>query len=85
MKNSFACCYSLKTVNLSNINSRRLKDMSYAFYQCKSLEFINLSNFKYDNNINLSCAFWGCESLKKKNIIIDDNAKTNDNFSILKE
>ena len=46
-KNMFSDCSSL-SLDLSNINTYNIKDMSYMFSECYSLTSFDLSNF---NNI----------------------------------
>ena len=47
-KNMISDCSSLKSLDLSNINTYNIKDMSYMFSECYSLTSFDLSNF---NNI----------------------------------
>ena len=44
----FSDCSSLKSLDLSNINTYNIKDMSYMFSECYSLTSFDLSDF---NNI----------------------------------
>ena len=37
-------CESLTSINLSNLNTQNVTDMSHMFYVCWSLTSINLSN-----------------------------------------
>ena len=42
MSHIFEGCILLKSINLPNINSSSVNDMSYIFSECISLESINL-------------------------------------------
>ena len=41
----FSGCESLKKLNLSNLNTKNVTDMSNMFDSCKSLKNLNLSHF----------------------------------------
>ena len=41
----FLNCNELIYLNVSNYDTRNVKDMEYVFYNCKNLRFLNLSNF----------------------------------------
>ena len=44
MNSMFNYCTSLKSLDLSNFNTQKVKDMSSMFYHCSSLS-LDLSNF----------------------------------------
>ena len=45
----FYNCSSLKYLDLSNFNTRNVKNMTFMFSTCPSLEKLNLSQFRTDN------------------------------------
>ena len=49
MSGMFNQCSSLTSLNLSNIKTNNIKDMSYMFNECTSLIYLNLFNFKKNN------------------------------------
>ena len=63
MDNLFYKCFSLKIVNLSNINTSKVKSMKNMFYECSSLKTLNLSNFDTSKVEDMSYMFYGCTSL----------------------
>ena len=67
IKNMFYKCSLLTSINLSNFNTNRITDMSYAFSGCSSLMSINLSKFNTNNVTNMSYTFSDCSSLKTIN------------------
>ena len=55
----------LKKINLSNFNTKNVKDMSFIFNHCESLEELDLSNFKTNYVKNIRKMFSLCLLLKK--------------------
>jgi surface protein len=45
MVGMFGGCQSLISIDLSSINTSKVKKMNDLFWKCKSLQFLNLSNF----------------------------------------
>lgn len=68
MSNMFAECSSLKTINLSGINTSNTYNMSLMFNQCSSLTELDLSSFYTSNVTNMLGMFSVCPSLTKLNI-----------------
>jgi surface protein len=64
MEYMFEDCESLKTANLSGLNTLKLTNMRELFYCCRSLEQVNLNGLKTSNVTDMSYMFGGCESLK---------------------
>ena len=61
----FYGCWSLKEIDLSNIDFANAKKLSYMFYQCKSLENIQLhTSVKATKVENYQSMFLYCENLK---------------------
>ena len=65
LDNMFYGCESLKTViDLNDIKTEPIVNMSYMFYKCSSIEFIDLSAFNASSIQNMRSLFEGCSSLK---------------------
>ena len=62
----FSGCISLTTINLSNLNTQNVTNVSYMFSGCLSLTNVDLSNFNSKKVIFLHHMFRSCNSLKKK-------------------
>ena len=60
----FYNCYSIKTLDLSNINTKNVTNMEYMFNNCNSLISIDLSNINTENVTNMEFMFCKCNSLK---------------------
>ncbi len=58
----------ITTIDLSNLDTSNVTDMSSMFSNCSSLGELNLSNFKTDNVINMRYMFGGCSSLGELNL-----------------
>ena len=59
----FEGCSSLKYINISNLKTEKVEDMSYLFSECALLESIDLSDFITPNVINMTKMFYKCEKL----------------------
>jgi surface protein len=71
MKNMFAKCKSLTSLNLTIFNTNNVTDMDNMFYECSSLDYLDISNFNIENVINKEKIFY---KLKKDcKIIYNDN------------
>ena len=67
MNGMFAGCSSLKILNISNFNTKKVTTMYIMFNGCSSLIELNLSNFNTKNVTNMSGMFSGCsKQLKNK-------------------
>lgn len=68
--NHLCCnCTNLKKINFNkDIQSNKVQDMSYMFYNCEKIISINLSSFYTSNCKDMSCMFYGCKSLSNLNI-----------------
>ena len=64
----FAYCSSLKELNLSNFNTKKVTDMAHIFFRCKSLKELDLTNFKTNKYTNMTEMFYGCLTELKKRI-----------------
>lgn len=63
MKGMFAFCLKIKVLNMSDWNTRNLKDISNLFFGCKSLNILTLFNTS-KTFVNYSHMFNGCRNLK---------------------
>ena len=68
------CHGSLINVNILNLNTNNVTDMSSMFSNCSSLQELNISNFNTNNVTDMSLMFNRCTSLKKLNL---SNFRTN--------
>ena len=64
----FSDCEHLTKLNLSNLNTQNVENMSPMFYNCKSLTDLDLSDFDTQNVTNISYMFYNCNSLKNLNL-----------------
>ena len=49
MSNLFSGCYFLEEINLSNLKTNKVTDMSYMFSGCSYLKELDISNFNICN------------------------------------
>ena len=83
LDNLFYGCDSLKTViNLNDIKTLPIVNMSYMFYNCSSLEFIDLSIFDTSLVQNMISLFQNCKSLKYLDISHFNLGSLKDNNNI---
>ncbi len=59
----FTDCSSLKTLDLRNLNTDKVTNMSYMFTDCSSLKTLDLQNFNTGEVTNMRYMFAGCISL----------------------
>ena len=62
-KKIFYKCGSLISLNLSNFNTKLIKNMSYMFGDCASLNYLNLDNFNTSLVTSMNGMFYNCSSL----------------------
>ena len=78
MRNMFAYCNILESVDLSNFNTSNVTDMSYMFYCCNlALRSLDLSNFNTSKVTDMRSMFAECDSLKHIEAVIDMKSCTN--------
>ena len=53
MSGMFTGCYSLRCLDLSNLNTQNVIDMSKMFSFCSSLNHLDISNIKTQKNYKL--------------------------------
>ena len=59
----FEGCFNLTSLDISNLNTEYIEDMSNMFYTCRKLTSIDLSNFNTRNVKNMKWMFVDCQSL----------------------
>ena len=59
----FEGCFNLNSLDISNLNTEYIEDMSYMFSNCRKLTSIDLSNFNTRNVKNMKWMFVDCQSL----------------------
>ena len=59
----FNDCSTLSSLDLSNFNTAKVRDMSYMFYRCSALSSLDLSNFNTAIVTNMSYMFFNCANL----------------------
>ncbi len=75
MKNMFAECSSLTTLDLRSLNTAKVTDMSMMFYHCSGLTSLRVSIWNTANVTNMRQMFDGCVSLAKLNLSEWNTAK----------
>ena len=63
MKEMFAYCSSLTSLDLSSFNTSKVTTMQRMFRECKSLANLNIGNFDTSNVMKMGSMFSNCESL----------------------
>ncbi len=61
-------CHKLTNLDISNLDTRNMTNMSLMFYYCKSLTSLDLSNFDTSNVTNMNNMFIGSTSLTSLDI-----------------
>ena len=68
MGNMFWDCYSLISLNLSNIDTSNVLNFGHMLANCESLISLDISNFKTDNIKFIDNMFIGCKNLTSLNL-----------------
>ena len=76
----FYKCSSLNSLNLSNFNTKKVKNMLAMFQDCCSLTNLDLSNFNTQNVTEIEGIFHNCSLLNGSDIICYDK-KVLDEFA----
>ena len=63
MRNMFAGCSSLTSLDVTHFNTAKVTDMYYMFYNCKALTSLDVTKFNTANVKNMSSMFSSCSSL----------------------
>ena len=77
--NMFNGCFNITEIDLSNIDTSEVQDMSKMFLGCTSLKSIYLSNIETSQVIDISKMFSGCSSLESIDL---SNLNTSKIFSM---
>ena len=73
----FEECYSLQSIDLSNVDTSNVTNMSFMFYSC-GLTNLDVSGFDTGNVTDMLCMFWGCSSLKSLDLSGFDTGNVTD-------
>lgn len=57
-------CHSLKTIDMSKVDSSKIRKYNETFSECSSIENISFSNFSFEMTDNVSNMFYNCKKLK---------------------
>ena len=79
---AFYDCKSLRSVDLSGLDTSKVTDMSDMFYNCSSLASLDLSSFDTSNVTDMSSMFRECFSLKSLNVTSFDTCKVTSMFAM---
>ena len=65
----FNFCTQLASIEgIENLNTEKVTDMSYMFYDCQNLQNLNLSKLNTKSVTNMSFMFYECKNLKNLNL-----------------
>ena len=60
----FSQCYGFTSIDFTNFDASKAKNMSYMFHNCNNSKIINLTNTKTSSNLrDMRYMFSGCISL----------------------
>ena len=76
----FYKCSSLESINVSNFNTEKVKDMQNMFAYCSSLKDIDISNFALKEDTYISDMFIGCSDLLKEKVKSQNKNLKNEAF-----
>ena len=74
----FSDCTSLKTLNLSALDTRNVYNMTAMFSNCKALESINFGAFNTSNVSLMTKMFYGCSKLSSLDLYMFNTNKVTD-------
>ena len=78
IKNLFRDCTNLISINLNNLDTSNVVDMSYMFFGCFNLETVDISKIKTSNVTNMHGMFTSCEKLTSLSLLNFDTSKVVD-------
>ncbi|MCQ2819849.1 MAG: DUF285 domain-containing protein [archaeon] len=78
MKKMFEGCSSLTILNLSNLETDEVEDMSFMLYSCRNLSTVNLTNLNTSNTTTMHGMFSDCSSLTIINLSFFNTKKVED-------
>lgn len=65
MREMFAGCYGLETIDLSGLNTENVVNMQHMFFDCCNLKQVNLRNLNTSKVENLLAMFYACANLER--------------------
>ena len=68
MRNIFYSCGSLKYVDVSGVNTSRIKQLTNIFSMCDVIETIDLNGWDTSNVTSMESMFYGCKQLTTLNL-----------------
>lgn len=75
----FEGCRSLEAIDgLEYVNTSKITNMSYIFYDCSALASLNVSGFNTSKVANMCCMFYNCSSLTSLDLSHFDTSNVND-------
>lgn len=74
----FADFKSMKSLDLTGLDTSKVTNMSSMFSRCPSLESVDLSRFNTSGVTNMSSMFWDCSSLESVDLSHFDTSKVTD-------
>lgn len=78
MHGMFKDCINLKSIELSNLKTDKVKDFSFMFDNCKSLESIDLSQFNTKTALDTRYMFSNCKSVSQISLKSFDTSNVRD-------
>ena len=79
----FYQCTNLTDIEgIENLNTEKVTDMSWMFFQCKKLSSIDLSNFNTEKVTNIGFMFEGCSSLTSLDLSNFNTEKVEDMYGM---
>ena len=78
MKGMFEGCCSLTSLNLSNLETDEVEDMSFMLYSCRALNSLNLTNLNTSMTTSMHGMFSDCSSLTIINLSFFNTSKVED-------
>ncbi len=72
---NYGTFYKTTSMNLANLDTSRITNMSYMFSYCSSLTSLDVSNFDTSKVTNMSAMFFSCSSLTSLDVSKFDTSK----------
>ena len=85
MGGMFRDCSTLKTLDLSNFDTKNVTYMDYMFYGCCALKTLDLSSFYTKNVTYMGYMFYGCCALKTLDLSNFDTQNVTDMSSMFED
>ena len=78
----FEECENLENVDLSKLDTSKVKELSLMFFGCSSLKSVKWGKFKTSKVLDMSLMFYNCKSLKKLDLSKFNTSKVTDMHSM---